>query len=212
MNLRDTPRCQLNLVGLKIFVRVKSGNYPRPRPLLPRLLLLPLLPRLLPDEDEPEDREGGDTEDPRELLLPEERDTPLLGREDEAGRVLLPEEPREDEGRALLPEGRLEVVPDGRTDWPVGRRDVPLLTASELRVPREVLLGRTASRPPLDVALPRVTEVRPVLPEALLATGRVEMRPFASREMAVRVDVRAVREPIRSREEERGDIRRSSTT
>ena len=78
-----------------------------------------------------------------------------------------------------------------------------------MREPR-VALGRTPSRvpdvrvPPLtfDVALPRV------------ATVRVEIRPLASREIAVRVAVRAeeraVRVFIRSREDERTAIRRLS--
>jgi len=150
---------------------------------LPPLRLLPplLLPRLLPpdDDDDPEDREGGATDDPRELL-PEERGAALgregaaLGREPDeglaAGRALLPDGRREEEG--LTPLDGLVELP-GLTASPVGLRDVPL--------------GRTASREPVD----RVTDVR-VPASPLVDTVRVEIRPLASLLIAVRDAVRVV--------------------
>lgn len=101
-----------------------------------------------------------------------------------AGRALLPEGRLVDEGRTPLAGCR--EVPDGLTASPEGRLDVP------------VAPGRTVLRVPLltpEFAVPRVTAVR------------VEIRPLASREIAVRValrvDEREVRVFIRSREEER---------
>ena len=85
----------------------------------------------------------------------------------------------------------------------VNRLVVPLRTPS---VSRE-LRGRTASRVLVRVpglALPRV------------ATARVDMRPLASLEIAVRValrvDERDVRVFIRSRDDERAAMRRLLTT
>ena len=99
---------------------VLRNSYQRPLPLLPRLLpLLPLLPRLLLPL-EPEDLEGGDTDEPRELL-PEERGAALLGLEGRDG-VALGREEEGRAGRALLPDGRR--VDDGRTPSE-GLREVP---------------------------------------------------------------------------------------
>lgn len=191
------------------------SGYPRPRlPLLP-LLLLPLLPLLLLPL-EPDDRDGGDTDEPRELL-PDDRGATLLGREEllgragralllgreelgRAGRALLPDGRLVDDGRTLLA-GRLEL-PDGLTASLDGRRDVPLRIPSVLREPRVVAPGRTA---------PRVLVLTPGLALPRVATVRVEMRPLASREIAVRVAVREVRVPILSREEERAAMWRLLT-
>jgi len=163
--------------------------------LLPPLLrLLPPLLRLLPDdeEEEPDDREGGAT-DPLELL-PDDRGAVLLGRgagregaalgrvgREEldgraAGRVLVPVG-RVDEGLALLA-GCLEVP--GRMTAPLGLREV--------FPDRIVPLGRVA-------VFPRVADVPALrVPVALprVAIARVEIRPFASRLMAVREAVRVV--------------------
>ena len=94
--------------------------YPRPLPPPPpRLLLPPLLPRLLPPL-EPEDRDGGETDEPRELP-PDERGATLLGLEGRDGVALGREEVGR-AGRALLPDGRL--VDDGRTPSE-GLRELP---------------------------------------------------------------------------------------
>lgn len=168
---------------------------------------------------EPDDRDGGDTDDPRELL-PEGRGAVVLGRVCRgAGRVVLGRAGAGRAGRALLPAGRRVVdegrtpldgrreLPEGLTASPVGRRVVPLRTPSVLREPRVVAPGRTVPRVPVltsGLALPRVVAVR------------VEIRPLASREIAVRVAlrvaVRDVRVFIRSREDERTAIRRLFTT
>ncbi|GGG93197.1 hypothetical protein GCM10007415_30070 [Parapedobacter pyrenivorans] len=78
-----------------------------------------------------------------------------------------------------------------------------------LREPR-VALGRTPSRVP-DARVPLLT-FESSLPRA--ATVRVEMRPLASLEIAVRValrdEEREVRVFIRSRDEERTAMRRLS--
>jgi len=58
------------LAGLRLL-----NDYPLP---------LPLLPRVPPEDEDPEERDGGDTDEPRELLPPE-RGVTLLGRE--AGRA-----------------------------------------------------------------------------------------------------------------------------
>lgn len=152
-------------------------------PLPPLRLLPPLLPRLLP-ADPPEDRDGGDTE-PRELL-PDERGATLLGLEGREGAALGRELDGR-AGRALLPDGR--CVDDGLTPLE-GLLELPGLTASPDGL-REVLPGRIASLERVPV-VPRVTEVRvlPALPR--VAMGRVEMRPFASRLIAVREAVRVV--------------------
>lgn len=144
----------------------------------------PLLPRLLVPLD-PEDRDGGDTE-PLELL-PDERGATLLGREGRDGAALGRELDGR-EGRALLPDGRR--VDDGLTPLE-GLLELLGLTASPAGL-RVVLLGRTDSRVRVP-ELPRVTDVR-VLPAALprVATERVEIRPFASRLIAVRDAVRVV--------------------
>lgn len=95
---------------------VIQSDYPRPLP--PPRLLLPLL--LLPLE--PEDREGGDTDEPRELLPEEDgRAASVLGLDGRAGVALGREEVGR-AGRALLPVGR--VVDDGRA-LSAGLRDVP---------------------------------------------------------------------------------------
>lgn len=188
------------------------------RPPLPPLLLLPL-PLLLLPLDEPDDREGGDTDDPRELLPDDDRGAALLGlgelgREGRAllplgceelgraGRVLLPEGRLVDEGLVASLDGRRELS-EGLTAWPEGRRDVPLRTPSVLREP----LGRT---------VPRVLVRASGLELPRVATVRVEMRPLASRDIAVRVaprvEVRDVRVFIRSREDERAAIWRLLTT
>src|SRR5690606_31771678 len=151
--------------------------------------------------------------DPRELL-PVDRGAEVLGREgraaglallfgrDEvgrAGRALLPDGRLVDDGRTPL-DGRLELL-EGRTACPVGRRDVPLRMPSVLRVPRVVAPGRTAAR---------VLVRMPEFPVPRVATVRVEIRPLASRDIAVRVallvEVRDVRVFIRSREDERTAI------
>lgn len=145
----------------------------------------PLLPRLLLPLD-PEERDGGDTDEPRELL-PDERGATLLGREGRDGAALGRDELDGREGRALLPDGRR--VDDGLTPLE-GRLELPGLTASPPGL-RDVLPGRTASRVRVP-ELPRVTDVRvlPALPR--VATERVEIRPFASRLIAVRDAVRVV--------------------
>ena len=165
---------------------------------------LPLPPRLPPPLlrpiDEPEDLEGGDTE-PRELLPREGRGAALgregregaaLGRRELAGRAGRDVGRRVLEGRALLPDGRRDE--DGRTPLE-GRREVPGLTTPLLGL-RDELPGRTPSRVRVPivprVALPRVAEERVSLPLPRLATVRVEMRPFASRLMAVREAVRVL--------------------
>lgn len=119
----------------------------------------------------------------------------LLGRDELgcAGRALLPDGRLVDDGRALLAGCRV-VLPEGLTAWPAGRRDVPLRIASVLREPRVVAPGRTA---------PRVLVLTPGVALPRVATARVEMRPLASRDIAVRLALREVRVPIRSREEER---------
>src|SRR5690606_31616969 len=76
------------------------------RPLLPLLLLPLLLPLLLlPLLLEPDDRDGGDTDDPRELL-PDDRGAAVLGLDVGAGRALLlgREGLGRGAGRALLPD------------------------------------------------------------------------------------------------------------
>ena len=192
-----------------------SYGYPRP---LPPLLLLPLLPLLLLPL-EPDDRDGGDTDDPRELL-PEDRGAAvLLGRDGRAAglALLLGRDELGRAGRALLPDGRLvddgrvvdgrRELPDGLTAWPEGRREVPLRMPSVLREPRVVVPGRI---------VPRVLVRTPEFPVPRVATVRVDMRPLASRDIAVRVaprvEVREVRVLIRSREEEREAIWRLLTT
>lgn len=203
---------------------IRSG-YPRPLP----PLLLPLLAPPL----EPDDRDGGDT-DPRERPPDDLGGATLRGRDGRdgrallgldglagralaglagrdglalaglAGRALLPAGRRVDEGRTPV-DGRREV-PDGRTARPEGRRDVPLRMPSVFRVPRVVVPGRTAPRVPVRTPEPLVPRV---------ATVRVEMRPFASRDIAVRVaervEARDVRVFIRSRDDERATIRRLLT-
>lgn len=154
------------------------------RPLPPPRLLPPLLPRLLLPDDEPEERDGGDTE-PRELL-PDERGATLLGREGRDGAALGRELDGR-AGRALLPDGRRED--DGLTPFD-GCLELPGLTASPLGL-RDVLLGRIASLVRVPV-LPRVTDVRVLPAVPRVATERVEIRPFASRLIAVRDAVRVV--------------------
>ena len=186
---------------------------------------------------EPDDRDGADMEGPR---LPDERGGAILrGREVAAGLVLAGLAGRVAAGlagraglalaglagrvaaglalvglagRALVPAGRLVVegrtpvagcldVPEGRTALPAaGRLEVPVRTPCVLRVP---------------LVVPRFTALRvpPRTPEDELprvATERVEIRPLASRDMAVRVAereaVRDVRVFIRSRVDERATI------
>src|SRR5690606_22226905 len=165
---------------------------------------LPLPPRLLPPPlrpiDEPEDLDGGETE-PRELpregrgaaLGREGREGAALGRRELDGREGRDAGRRVLEGRALLPEGRRDE--DGRTPLE-GRREVPGLTTPLLGL-RDELPGRTASRVRVPIArrvvlLPRVAEERVSLVLPRLATARVEIRPFASRLMAVRDAVRVL--------------------
>ena len=130
----------------------------------------------------------------------------LFGRDElgRAGRALLPDGRLVDDGRVAC--GRREL-PDGLTAWPEGRREVPLRTPSVLREPRVVAPGLTA---------PRVLGRTPEFPVPRVATVRVEMRPLASRDIAVRVallvEVRDVRVFIRSRDEERAAICRLLTT
>src|SRR5690606_10677577 len=143
----------------------------------------PLLPRLLLPAEEPEERDGGDTE-PRELL-PDERGATLLGLVGREGAAVGRRELVGRAGRALLPDGRRED--DGLTPLE-GCLELPGLTASPLGL-RDVLLGRTASLVRVP-ALPRVTDVRVLPAVPRVAVARVEIRPFASRLIAVREAVR----------------------
>lgn len=156
------------------------------RPLPPLRLLPPLLPRLLLPDDDPEERDGGDTEEPPELL-PDERGAEVLGREAGRDGVALGRELVGRAGRALLPDGRR--VDDGLTPL-AGCLELPGLTASPVGL-RDVLPGLMASLVRVPV-LPRVTDVRVLPAVPRVATARVEMRPLASRLIAVREAVRVV--------------------
>lgn len=117
----------------------------------------------------------------------------LLGREllGLAGRALLPDERPVADGRVVC--GRVAC---GRAVCrPVDRVDVLLLTPSVLR--EELLLTPE------------------LLPELRVTAVRVEIRPLASREIAVRValrvEAREVRVFIRSRDDERAAMWRLFT-
>src|SRR5690606_29886013 len=164
---------------------------------------------------DPDEREGGETEEPRELL-PEDLGATLLGRDGRlAGRALgLCDVGRA--GRALLPDGRRDGAGRtpcvGRTPWFAGLRTVPLRIPS-VRVPR-VAPGLTASL----VVAPRVVDDGLIAERSVLlvATVRVEIRPLASRVMAVLEDPatrleRPVRTSILDRDAERMPRVRLST-